>query len=323
MRGETPAGVLTVAKPADSVNRFVERAEKKIISGAIAACGAAILLGALLSMWVTAPVKRLTDYARAVRDNRPVSAPRTGKGELAIMGKAMEQMRESLEGKRYVEQYVQTLTHELKSPLSAIRGAAELLREEMPAEQRATFTDNIREESARMQGIMDRMLQLSSLEKRRALRDIETVELATLLDEVAASTAPQFEHAGVELHADTPDALHVRGERFLLRQALTNLVQNALDFSRPDTSVRLRAERRRNMVTVIVEDSGPGIPDYALDKVYDRFFSLPRPASGRKSSGLGLSLVRQVAELHEGSVSLANRPEGGARAELVLPLADA
>ena len=69
-----------------------------------------------------------------------------------------------------------------------------------------------------------------------------------------------------------------------------------------------------------IEDSGPGVPDYALGKVFDRFYSLPRPDTGRKSSGLGLSIAREVARLHGGGLTLANRAEGGARAELTLPL---
>lgn len=323
VRAGALAGVLTVAKPADSVNRFVELAEKQIITGALAACGVVVLLGVLLSMWVTAPVRRLTEYARAVSDNRPVTLPRLGRSEMAVMGKAMEEMRESLEGKRYVEQYVQALTHELKSPLSAIRGAAELLEEDMPPEQRATFTENIRQESNRMQGIVDRMLQLSSLEKRRTLRDVEQLDLSTLIEDIATSVAPQVEQSGVSLEIDAAVPLRVRAERFLLRQAIVNLVQNALDFAPRPGAVTLRVEPRPAAATVIIEDNGPGIPDYALHKVYDRFFSLPRPATQRKSSGLGLSIVRLVAELHGGTITLSNRPEGGARAELVIPYGSA
>jgi two-component system sensor histidine kinase CreC len=73
-------------------------------------------------------------------------------------------------------------------------------------------------------------------------------------------------------------------------------------------------------VALVVEDTGPGVPDFALPRVFERFYSLPRPRSGRKSTGLGLSLVREIAHLHGGEVELANRPEGGARATLSAPL---
>lgn len=115
------------------------------------------------------------------------------------------------------------------------------------------------------------------------------------------------------------EAVLVRGERFLLARAVANLVQNAVDFSpkggRVHVAVRREAER---VVAVVVEDDGPGVPEFARERIFERFYSLPRPHSGRKSSGLGLSFVREVADLHEGSVRVENRAEGGARATLML-----
>jgi two-component system sensor histidine kinase CreC len=113
----------------------------------------------------------------------------------------------------------------------------------------------------------------------------------------------------------------VRGDAFLLGQAVSNLVQNAIEFAPAgsEVAVTLRADGER--VVVVVIDRGPGVPDYALEKIFDRFYSLPRPDTGRKSSGLGLSIVREIARLHGGEVTLVNGADGGARAELGLPLA--
>ena len=115
------------------------------------------------------------------------------------------------------------------------------------------------------------------------------------------------------------EARRVRGEKFLLGQAVGNLVQNALAFSAPGGVVTVAIGGKAGGVCVCVEDTGPGVPDFALEKVFDRVYSLPRPDSGRKSSGLGLSIVREIARLHGGEVTLVNRREGGARAELTLP----
>ena len=95
------------------------------------------LLGYLASRWITVPITRLTNYANGVREGRREPLPQLGKNEIGEMGHAFEGMREALEGKRYVEQYIQNLTHEIKSPLSAIKGAAELLAEPMEERQRA------------------------------------------------------------------------------------------------------------------------------------------------------------------------------------------
>jgi two-component system sensor histidine kinase CreC len=111
----------------------------------------------------------------------------------------------------------------------------------------------------------------------------------------------------------------VQGDAFLLAQALGNLVHNAIDFTPAGGTVAMRIRAEAGQAVVAVEDTGSGVPDYALAQVFDRFYSLPRPDTGRKSSGLGLSIVREVARLHRGEATLENRTEGGARAVLTLP----
>jgi two-component system sensor histidine kinase CreC len=106
-----------------------------------------------------------------------------------------------------------------------------------------------------------------------------------------------------------------------LREAVINLLQNALDFSPGGSEVTLAVNTVPGRVIFTVDDAGPGVPDYALPKVFDRFYSLPRPGTERKSTGLGLALVREIAHLHGGEAALVNRPEGGARATLSLPVA--
>lgn len=314
-------GVLTVAKPTESIGHFLRKAEERISVVGILTALAVIGIGVAFSYWVTRPIEKLRRYAMAVRDGKRTAAPRLGRSEIGALGVAFEEMRVALEGKQYVEDYVQTLTHQMKSPLSAIRGAAELLEEEMPPETRQQFLDNIRIESGRLQGLIDRMLQLSALENRKELRDAEPVRLASLIDEVAAEMKPLFATKQVHLAIHATAAVTVHGERFLLVQAVSNLLQNALDFSRAGDTVAVLLETRDAQAEIAVLDDGPGVPEYALAQVFDRFYSLPRPDTGRKSSGLGLTLVNEVAELHGGHARLENRPEGGARASLLLPMA--
>ena len=114
-------------------------------------------------------------------------------------------------------------------------------------------------------------------------------------------------------------AAGARGDRFLLVQALGNLVQNALEFAPAGGTVSISLTEGSGGFALGVEDTGPGVPEYALEKVFDRFYSLPRPGATRKSTGLGLALVREIAHLHGGDAALANRPDGGARATVWLP----
>jgi len=317
---EDIAGVLTVAKPAASITHFWNLARRKLILAGVLAAAAVAGLGMLFSAWITWPIQKLTAYAHAVRDGRRTSLPVLGKSEIGELGAAFEQMRDALEGKDYVDHYVQTLTHEMKSPLSAIAGAAELLKEEnVPADRRRRFLDNICTESARIRDLVDRLLQLAALEKKKELSDVEEIRLAALLADIIAALHPTCSAKGIGVKLECAESTVVQGERFLLRQAIVNILQNAIEFSPPAGTVRLSAREQGGKVEIAVLDDGPGIPPYALDKVFERFYSLIRPDTGRKSSGIGLTFTHEVAVLHGGQVTAENREEGGARVVLAIP----
>ncbi len=327
------AGVLTVAKPTGSLDLFVRAASPKIaVAGGVAAL-AVTVLGLLATLLVTRPINRLTEYARAVRDGKAGPPPPTGRSEIGELGRAFEEMREALEGKKYVEQYVHTLTHELKSPISSVRGAAELLEEEMPAERRAAFLANIRSEADRMRLLVDRMLDLTALEGRRTLSETSRVDLSAVAGEALADVAPALLRKRLRVKADLPGGLWTSGEAFLLKQAFLNLVDNAIAFSPEGGTLAVSGSRggakrvdggdgdEDGRVRLAIEDQGPGIPDFARERVFEKFYSLQRPDTGRKSSGLGLAIVAEITRLHRGDIRLENRPEGGLRAVWRLPSA--
>ena len=315
-------GVLSLGKPTRSINTLVAAAQRRILYGALIG-GLALLVALVVAAnWVIAPLERLTAYARAVRDGKPAPLPALPGRTLRDLGTAFAEMRESLEGKKHVERTTQALAHGIKAPLAAVRGAAELLGEEMPAEERRRFLENLRAESGRIEQIVERLLQLSALEARTALHDAGRIEAASLLAEVADGFRSAGLAAGVQLLVVAGGSgVAVCGERGLLRDALANLVQNAVEFSPRGGRVTLGVRVADARVEFFVEDGGPGIPDYALGRIFERFYSLERPATGRKSTGLGLALVREIAHLHHGEVELVNRAEGGARATLRLPSA--
>jgi two-component system sensor histidine kinase CreC len=278
------------------------------------------LLSLLASLWVTQQIGRLTRYADDVREGRRVPFPRLAPTELRSMGEAFERMRTSLDGQSYIAQYVQALTHEIKSPISAIRGAAEILEEtDVPTDQRPRFLHNIRTETERIQNLVDRMLKLSELEVRRALPARAPVTLASLVRTILEAQESALASKALRVDLRVADSLQVPGDEFLLHLALSNLVQNAVDFSPRQGALRIEAARRTGAVEVTISDEGPGIPEFARERVFEKFFSLQRPDTGKKSTGLGLNLVKEVATLHGGTVALENLPERGLQARLTLP----
>ena len=315
-------GAVSVGKPAQSFGQFVEAARRKTIVIGLTSVLAVALLVAILSFWLVRPFGLIADYVRYARAQRGFSPLRLGRRALGTLGAAYHEMRDALAGRNYVADYVQTLTHELKSPLSAIRGAAELLHEHehMPAADRELFVAKIERETARIQELVDRMMELAALESRRALERTEPVALRALLHDCVASAHAAGAPRGVAVTLDAPEDATVDGDPLLLRRALGNLLDNALDFSPARSTVGVRFTLQTRTAEIAVRDHGPGIPDYADDKVFEKFYSLARPGTQRKSTGLGLPFVREIASLHGGRITLRNAEGGGALATLSLPV---
>ena len=163
------------------------------------------------------------------------------------------------------------------------------------------------------------MLELSGLERRRALQNRDPVALAVLADAVREEMAPLATQRDVELFIDVDPQFTVSGDRFLLQRALANFVLNAIEFSPREATVTVDAHDVGGRIELTVRDHGPGLPAFAEDRIFEKFFSLPRPDTGRRGTGLGLAFVREVATLHGGGARLANHPDGGAIATLTLP----
>jgi two-component system sensor histidine kinase CreC len=284
------AGVLTVAKPTRTVQRFIDRAERKVLRGGVLLLALSALVGVAVTVWTVWHVRRLRDYALSVQgpsgDGPPPAVPQVP-GELGDLARAMERMRERLEGRDYIEGYVRALTHELKSPVAAIRGAGELLHDDLPEADRRQFAAQVVEQSERLQRLIDRLLELSKLEQRQH----------------AEAAAP------VELHGEGASGAW---EAELVTLAIGNLIDNAIDFSPEGAAVRVELHGS----TVAVQDAGPGVPEYALARLGERFFTTARPGGQRSGSGLGLAIVRRVMLLHGGQLRVRNTA-GGCRAELL------
>lgn len=312
-------GVCSVAKPWKSINTFIETTRQNIFAVSLVGFAAALLLSFFIARWITRPIRLLKNYTDSAREGKRTPLPDLGSEEMEILGHSFREMKESLEGKKYIEKFVQTLTHQLKGPLSAIRGASELLQEDLPETDRRRFVSNIEAESKRIQRIVDRMLELASLEQQRELRNVETVDLSELVKDIVEEMAVTLNRKEIMLKLNPGEGLCTRGERFLIQQAVFNLLQNAVDFTPRGGFIDMEIKEHFGRLILLIRDSGPGIPDYAVDKIFDKFYSLQRPDTGQKSSGLGLSLVKEVADLHNGDISLKNNKPHGAVAILKLP----
>ena len=316
--GERIIGVLTIAKPNITVQPFVERSQKVILQRGGLFLALSLMIGAAFAWWLSRSLGKLMLYIADVEAGRKAILPKLGNNEIGTLGRALEDMRHKLEGKEYVEELMHTLAHELKSPIAAIQGSAELMKEDMAPAERDHFLNNILNQNTRQKQLIDKLLALIRVEKQQHLSAPSPIDLREMVEQVRADCAARLAARRLQLRLDVAD-ISLQGDALLLRQAFGNLVDNAIDFSPEGGSIDVRGEARAGMAVITVSDAGTGIPDYARERLFERFYSLPRP-DGARSTGLGLPFVREAVALHRGTVTVANGAAGGVVAVVELPL---
>jgi len=221
--------------------------------------------------------------------------------------------------------FVANVGHELRTPLASIKGFAETLREGAmrDPEHASEFLGTIEEHADRMAKLVDDLLDLAAIESGHRTPRLEAVELGPLCADVARQLAPQAEAAGVRIETLPMDAVpRARADREQLRQILVNLVGNAIKYNERGGLVELSAEARAGGLRVTVRDTGVGIPEADLPRVFERFYRVDKARSREAGgTGLGLSIVKHLVEAHGGQVSVESRQPGGSSFRFTLPAA--
>ena len=321
--GANIIGSLTVAKSNRTVLPFIERAQTKIIRWGALLLMLSLIIGSLFTWRFTTKINKLRDYALNISQGKKATPPTSSNDELTDLANAMQTMRSELDGKQYVQENVQHLTHELKSPITAIQAALELISPNMPAADQAHFLAQIKTQSGRVQTIIQNMLGLATLEHQQQLTQVSNVNLNALIQTQIKHLSQKTHALQANIHEASSVDIKLQADSFLLGQAIVNLLENALDFSPRNSVIYIDVIEENKQIRIAIKDQGAGIPDYALDKIFDKFYSLPRPQNslnaGQKSTGLGLNFVQEVAKLHGGSVTLSNHADGGVIAVITLP----
>jgi len=307
-------GVITVIKPKISIVPFIELAKEKFWRISLLVGLSIAIVFTILAYLMFRPIGKLSEYVSGLRNKTRTPFPKIGLKELELLGKEIDSLVGELEGKEYIENYIQTLTHEIKSPLSSILASAELI--ENHPEKSRQLTDNIHKEGKRIQRIIEQLLSLSSLEGKRFLPLREEVNLKDITKEIFDSLSIELESKQIRYRL-TGDDISILGDKQYLTMAIQNLVRNSLDFAKVGDTIEVSILNIEDgSIELTVLDEGMKIPDFALSKISERFFSLPRPDTKHKSSGLGLSIVHQIAELHKAELKIKNRETDGVRATI-------
>jgi signal transduction histidine kinase len=293
-------------------------------------------LGALLVFRPThRRLRGLQEAAKAVGAGASgVRAPENGGDEVTALAHAFNEMAAQLEQRtqaleavdRTRRQLVADVSHELTTPLAAIRGFVETLAmPDLPidAPTRARYLQIVVEETERLEHIVGDLLEVGRLEGGGGALSIEPVPVAQLFQRVRHRHEQVLGEKHIRLETgETPAGLVIDVDQKRFEQALQNLVSNAVRHTPDGGRVTVSAGADASGVRIVVQDTGPGIPQEHLDRVFDRFYKVDESRTGTalpSGSGLGLSIVRAIVERHGGRISAGNAPDGGARFEIDLP----
>jgi signal transduction histidine kinase len=281
-------------------------------------------------------LRALQAASRAIGSGQAgVRADERGGDEVASLARTFNEMAVSLEERDRAlaaaelarRQLLADVSHELMTPLAAIRGYAETLSMESVAlddAARRRYLGIVLVETERLEQIIGDLLELARLEGGGGDWKTQPVSLTQLFERVRDRHEPTLRERQITLTCEiAPDVVQIDGDPRRLEQALQNLVANALRHTPGDGRVHIGATRDGDIVRVTVDDSGPGIPVEQLPRVFDRFYKVDVSRSGgdqKAGSGLGLSIVKAIAERHGGTVSAGPSPLGGSRFEMTLPL---
>lgn len=283
---------------------------------------AGMSLGVGLIAWPLA--RRLSRLSRAVESlgagdlaTRAEVGPADAVGRLEATFNAMAAEIQRLVGAH--GELLRTVSHELRTPIQRLHLALEMATQTAHAAERERRLARMATDLEELDGLIEELLMYSRLERRFAL-DKQPVAVADLLLDTKDALAELRGDVSVVVASDLDDALSMRAEPLLARRALENLVQNAMRHAR--RRVELRAEVASGQVRIDVDDDGPGVPEAERERVFAPFERLRNsPEGARRGHGLGLAIVRRIAESHEGRVEVSASPLGGARFQLWLPAA--
>jgi two-component system OmpR family sensor kinase len=321
LAGPAGDGAMVLAVDVDDQHEAVARLTTLVALGAPVLLASIAGLGWLLAGRALRPVERLREEASAISTIEPgrrLPVPDTG-DELQRLAETLngmlDRLHEALDRER---RFLDEASHELRTPLAVLTAEVELaLKEPREREELETALRSIEQEADRLGRLTQDLLVLARSDRGRLPVHPSETDVTELLERVAGEFAPRAESVGVRLRVDG-DGARARLDADRIRQALENLVDNALRHASPGDEIELRARRDEEGLHLAVRDTGPGFPERLLPRAFERFARNDERRDG-DGAGLGLAIVRAVAEAHGGRASAENLPTGGATVSMDLP----
>ncbi|EOD00272.1 sensor histidine kinase [Caldisalinibacter kiritimatiensis] len=329
--------ILFIESPIQSIEEGVEITKDFYVYIGFISLVVAIIIAYIFSKIITKPIIKLNNVAKKMA-TLDFSYKYQGKtddeiGELGQtinylsnklditirdLNKANEQLKKDIERERALEkmrkQFVSSVSHELKTPISLIQGYAEGLKDSVAndEESRKFYCDVIIDESEKMGKLVKDLLDLSQLESGSFKLEIVKFDIKELIEEVVSKYNPIFSQKNIKLKLDIDDDIQlVYGDKIRIEQVLVNFITNAINHIKGDNVVKITVKKEQNKVKVNIFNSGEHIPESEIEKIWDRFYKVDK-ARTRKygGTGLGLSIVKRILKLHDSKFGVDNVDRG-------------
>lgn len=288
-------GVLSVGKPTNTLTPYLDVSRRELGKILLQSMLFSLGIALLIAMWLRHSIEHINRYTQSLANAMPPYFYLAN--ELNELVANIKTMKDTIENRAYVSEYVHTLTHELKSPLAAIRASSELLGEEMQPNERAYFSRLIGDQTMRLSLLIDKLLMLAKLEQPTFVPTFQSVYPEQIASDCLDNQAAQIDQKNLLIFKDKIHKSPIQADAFWLNQAIQNLVDNAITHSSSFVAV-FRSEQS----LWIINDSTV-LPDYVLKRAFERYFSFYQD-NQTKGTGLGLPLVAQVMQHHKGDVKL-------------------
>ncbi|WP_251198221.1 sensor histidine kinase [Anaerotardibacter muris] len=301
---------------------FRNKSYQAMIFASVFSVLVAVLAGFILARLLSYPINLVTNAARALKEgDYSARTGMVGEDEIARLGKTFDQMADAVEANRDMERRLVTdVAHELRTPLMAIQSTVEAMIDgvfEADEERLETLNSEVR----RLSRLVDALLKLSRLENRANKVEFAKIDLVEQVERVVLAHQAYVEESGLDFTYEHDDHVIVYGNADLLRQATANLISNAVRYTPEGGSITVRVTQGELMGKIMVQDTGIGFTPEEAKNVFARFW---RADAGRAREsgglGIGLSVVKEIADRHNGWVRAEGRPNEGARFTIYIPL---
>ena len=324
------AGYIVVSEQANDILNAVKERKAFIIRTVLAVALVILIFSLFLNKYILKPIALLVKFSEAIKkkSNKNIDIKNffVREDEIGKLTKSIDEMTKELQKRTArAETFSNDLAHEIRNPLASLKSASELLDKTTKKIESEKLLEIINHDVERIERLITDYSQMLKDEASWSREQMTKVNLVEIITNVAEDFRQDLKNQNKNIHINikkkmvTKNGHYILGIENRLEQVIANLLDNSISFSDDNKKINIEVDETSNNLVILIKDEGPGFSETSPQKIFKRFYS-NRPKNFGKHSGLGLNIVKNIVELHEGTISATNRPnKGGAQVEVLLP----